>query len=127
MNLKKSKPTFLLVAATLGSIVMSGVGGCTSALDKSADFDRHRFSGLVQPFDKPGTIYFDVKFTSEFPEDDPVADAARQTWLAAWLVQRRLCAAGFDVVQRRSFDYLEDNPAGYDQRWEVQCRPPLLK
>jgi len=109
--------------ALLGAAISLMIG-CTAALEQSADFDRHRYSQLVQPHNKPGTIYFDVRFGSEFPADTPAGDAARSRWLAAWLKQRALCPDGFDVVVRRPFAYLEDNPAGYDQRWEVRCRAP---
>ncbi len=98
--------------------------GCASmdkAMDKSADFDRHRYSRLVQPFDHPDRIFFDVSFSPDFPQDNPAADAARMEWLEAWLRQRRLCSAGYEVSNRRPFDYLEDNPGGYRQRWEIRC------
>jgi hypothetical protein len=91
-------------------------------LDKSADFDRHRFSQLTAPASRPGIFYFDLGFPPEFPADDPVADAARMRWLSDWLAQRQLCPDGFEVLKRRAFDYLEDNPRGYQQRWEVTCR-----
>lgn len=97
------------------------LAGCATALDKSADFDRHRYSRLVQPFDRPGEIYFDVIFGADFPADDPAADQSRAAWLDAWMKQRHLCQAGYEVRNRRPFDYLEDNPAGYQQRWEIRC------
>ena len=30
----------------------------------------------------------------------------------------------YEVLDRRPFEYLEDNPAGYQQRWEVRCLAP---
>ena len=42
-------------------------------------------------------------------------------WLAAWLDQRNMCAEGFEIVNRRQFDMLENNPAHYDMRYEVKC------
>ena len=98
------------------------VAGCAGALERSADFDRHRYSQLVQPFDRSGKIYFDVVFNAAYPADDPVADAKRTAWLSAWLAQKRLCAGGHEVTTRRQFDYLEDNPAGFTQRWEISCQ-----
>lgn len=96
--------------------------GCTGSMDKSEDFDRHRYSQLVQPFDRRGQIYFDVTFSAAYPADDPVADAKRRAWLGAWLAQKRLCSGGYEVTTRRPFDYLEDNPAGFQQRWEIRCQ-----
>ena len=44
------------------------LAGCAAdVLDKSADFDRHRNSRIVQPFDKPDKIYFDVCFSRGVP------------------------------------------------------------
>ena len=97
------------------------LAGCAAALDKSADFDRHRYSQLVQPFDRPNEIYFDVIFGADFPADDPAADQSRAAWLDVWMKQRHLCPAGYEVLNRRPFEYLEDNPAGYQQRWEIRC------
>lgn len=98
------------------------LAGCAAdVLDKSTDFDRHRNSRIVQPFDKPDKMYFDVRFSADFPADDPAAEEARMAWLQAWLKQRGLCGAGHEVGERRAFDYLEDNPAGYQQRWEIHC------
>lgn len=112
-----------VIAPIMAPLVL--LAGCAAdVLDKSADFDRHRNSRVVQPFDKPDKIYFDVRFSPEYPADDPAADEARMIWLEGWLKQRQLCAAGHEVASRRSFDYLEDNPAGYQQRWEIRCLAP---
>ena len=110
-----------LVSALVISSFVSLAGCAADVLDKSADFDRHRYSRIVQPFDKPDKIYFDVLFGPEYPQDDPAAEDARMLWLQSWLEQRRLCASGHEVSARRPFDYLEDNPAGYQQRWEIRC------
>jgi hypothetical protein len=116
--LKEAIVREILVLALVMALVLAG---CAGALDKSVDFDRHRYSQLVQPFDRPNEIYFDVIFAADFPADDPAADQSRAAWLDGWLKQRRLCPAGYEVLNRRPFDYLEDNPAGYQQRWEIRC------
>lgn len=97
------------------------IGACTDVVNPAADFDRHRYSRLVVPADRPGTVWFDVMFPPAYPADDPVAEATRQRWLSEWLTQRRLCPAGHAVMARRAFLYLEDNPGGYRQRQEVRC------
>jgi hypothetical protein len=96
--------------------------GCAGTGAKTTDFDRHRYSQLAQPEGPAGPVFFDVTFSADYPRDDPQAEAARLAWLAGWLKLRRLCPAGFDVASRRPFDYLEDNPARHDERWEVACR-----
>ncbi len=108
-------------AALTGMLL--GLAAC-GALDKPTDFDRHRFSQLLVPYDRPGVMYFDVRFTAEYPQDDAAADAVRMSWLDGWLRQRGVCPAGAEVLQKRAFDYLEDNPARYDERWEISCRAP---
>ena len=99
-------------------------GACTSNVHHSPDFERHRHSQLVQPVARPDVIFFDVVFSSTYPAGDPAADAVRESWLDAWLRQRRLCGSGHEVAVRRPFDYLEDNPGRYQERWEVRCRAP---
>jgi len=108
-----------LVAALPATLL--GLTAC-GALDKPSDFDRHRFSQLLVPYDRPGVMYFDVRFTAEYPRGEAAADAVRMSWLDGWLRQRGVCPAGAEVLQKRAFDYLEDNPARYDERWEVSCR-----
>jgi hypothetical protein len=102
--------------------VVSGAAGCSAPGPRTTDFDRHRYSQLVQPEGPGGPLFFDVTFSADYPRDDPAADAARLAWLEGWLKRRGLCAAGFDVTVRRPFDYLESNPARHDERWAVACR-----
>lgn len=112
-------------AALLG--VLATLAGCAAADRQSvADFDRHRYSQLVQSYARPGVIFFDVAYPPQYPRDSLEGEDARLGWLAGWMKLRGLCPAGYDVQQRRPFDYLEDNPAGYAERWEVACRaaPP---
>ena len=104
------------------AIAASSLLTACSSVEKSADFDRHRYSRLTIRRDHSGVIYFDLRFPPEYPADDPAADAARMRWLGDWLAQRQLCPDGFEVSKRRDFDYLEDNPRGNQQRWEVVCR-----
>lgn len=99
---------------------------CSTPAPKTRDFDRHRFSQLVQPPGSGGALYFDVTFSPEYPRDDPAADAVRLAWLDGWLKVRRLCPAGREVVNRRPFDFLEDNPARHDERWEIACLPSAV-
>lgn len=108
-----------------GSLLLGlalAAAGCAASGPKTTDFDRHRYSQLAQPEGPSGPVFFDVTYSADYPRDDPQAETARLAWLSGWLKLRRLCPAGFDVVSRRPFDYLEDNPARHDERWEVACR-----
>lgn len=89
-------------------------------MHKSADFERHRYSQLVVPYDRNDVMYFDVTFNAEFP-DNEAAEATRMEWLNAWLEQRNICAGSFEIVARRPFDPMESNPARHDIRYEVKC------
>ena len=66
---------------------------------------------------------FDVTVNGEFPDNNAAAEAERMKWLTEWLEQRHMCLTGHDVVKKRKFDYMEDNPARRDLRYEVRCRP----
>lgn len=100
------------------------VAGCT-AFDTPATYNRHRLSDITLPRD-PGAasdvLYFDVSLTAEFPDASADAEAERMRWLDEWLLQRNMCAAGREIVGRRRFRELEDNPARRDLRYEVRCR-----
>jgi hypothetical protein len=115
---EKNAGTNLLERAALLLIVML-LSACAD-VHKSADFERHRYSQLVVPYDRNDVMYFDVTFNAEFP-DDEVAEATRMEWLTAWLTQRSMCAESFEIVDRRPFDTMESNPAHHDIRYEVKC------
>ena len=48
----------LALAAVIVTSLVSACGG----LEKSADYDRHRYSQLTTARDRPDVIYFDVLF-----------------------------------------------------------------
>jgi len=97
------------------------VVGCAS-LHESPDFVRHRHSQLTEPYDRSDVVYFDAMFDLNYPDDDPVAEAKRMEWLSDWLEQIHMCPDGYEIVKRRPFDMLENNPARYDIRYEVKCK-----
>jgi hypothetical protein len=89
-------------------------------IHKSADFERHRYSQLSEPYDRNDVMYFDATFTVEIP-DTEAGEAKRMEWLQAWLDQQNICAEGFEVVIRRPFEQMESNAARHDIRYEVKC------
>ena len=99
------------------------VGGCAT-MHESQDFARHTMSQLSSPLDQGDYFWFDVKTTPELPEKSAAAEARRMEWLAAWLETRKLCGAGYEIIERRPFEFLEHNPARYDLRYKVQCEVP---
>ncbi|MBW7930490.1 MAG: hypothetical protein H3C57_04180 [Gammaproteobacteria bacterium] len=107
----------IAAAATLAVLA-----SCT-ALAPSTDYDRHRLSEITLPRDHGEVFYFDVAVDSAFPADDAEAEAVRMRWLDEWLKLRKMCPDGHEVLERRSFGFLEDNPAHRDLRYEVRCRP----
>jgi hypothetical protein len=101
--------------------LMLAVAGCAS-MHESPDFERHRLSQLVVPYDRTDIYYFDVTFSPAYPDDDASAEAVRMGWLDSYMQTRGLCPSGFEMLARRSFDFLEDNPARHDVRYEVACK-----
>jgi hypothetical protein len=95
--------------------------GCAS-IHESPDFVRHRYSQLTEPYDRSDVVYFDVMFDPSYPDGDPVAEKKRMEWLSDWLKQVHMCPDGYEIVKRRPFDMLENNPARYDIRYEVKCK-----
>lgn len=100
------------------------LAGCAQMHD-SEDFRRHTMSRISQPHGGGDFFWFDVKITPALPLENEAAEQQRQIWLQTWLVQRGMCPDGYEVVERRPFEFLEDNPARLDIRYKVQCIVPL--
>jgi hypothetical protein len=96
--------------------------GC-AALDDSTEFNRHRYTDITIPRDRGDIFYYDVTTSAEFAKESAAAEAERNKWLADWMKVRGMCAAGYEILKVRPFDYLEDNPAHRDLRYEVRCKP----
>lgn len=108
----------LLVAV----IVVSGLNACSTSIHDSKDYYRHRLSQLSVPSEGGDFVWFDVKLTPEYPDNNELAEQKRMEWLEGWLEKRKLCANGYEILERRPFDFLEHNPARYDLRYKVQCK-----
>lgn len=95
-----------------------------AAFDTPDTYNRHRLSDITMPRDAAAgdVFYFDVTVTAEFPDNSAAGEAERMKWLGEWLKQRNMCAEGHEVVRKRRFDYMEDNPARRDLRYEVRCK-----
>lgn len=116
------------ILALAGALLMP-LPGCT-AFDTPDTYNRHRLSDITIPRDPTGAsggtddiFYFDVTVTPEFPGASAAAEAERMKWLSEWLVQRNMCPGGYDIVNKRKFGDMEDNPARRDLRYEVRCKP----
>ena len=96
------------------------VAGCDS-MHESPDFYRHSMSQLSVPRMGGDFLWYDVKVSPEMPADNSQAEAQRIAWLEGWLQVRKLCLNGYEILERRPFDFLEDNPGRYDLRYKVQC------
>lgn len=97
------------------------LSACT-AFDTPETYDRHRLSDITLPRNGGGTFFFDVTVNAEFPDNNAAAEAERMKWLAEWLEVRHMCPAGYEILKKRKFDFMEDNPAGRDVRYEVKCK-----
>ena len=106
------------IAAAFAAMML---GACTS-IHESPDFERHRYSQVVEPYNRKDVMYFDVTLSAEFPDNDKAAEAIRMEWLEGWLELRKMCSEGFEILARRDFDMMEDNPARHDVRYEFKCR-----
>jgi hypothetical protein len=119
----------VVVAARAVVIVLLLAAGCT-AFDTPATYNRHRLSDITLPRSGDGSaaatatdiFYFDVTVTPEFPDNNATAESERMRWLSEWLVQRNMCPTGHEIVKKRRFDFMEDNPARRDLRYEVRCK-----
>ena len=104
----------------IGLLALLTLGAC-SQMHESPDYKRHQYSRISTPLAGGDYFWFDVKITPELPLEDPAAEQQRQIWLQSWLLQRGLCPAGYEVTERRPFEFLEHNPAQLDIRYKVIC------
>ena len=111
----------ILMRGAVAVVCLVGVYGC-SKMHESPDYYRHSLSNLSSPHEGGDYLWFDVKLTPEYPGDNEIAEAQRMQWLTSWLEVRNLCANGYEILERREFDYLEHNPGRYDLRYKVQCK-----
>lgn len=105
--------------ALLVAVALMGTG-CDRMHD-NRDYERHSNSRISNPLAGGDYIWFDVKLTPALPLDNEMAERQRQIWLQSWLTQRKLCPAGYEIVERRPFEFLEHNPAHMDLRYKVRC------
>lgn len=107
-----------------GIITLSAflLAGCSSSIHDSADYSRHSLSQLSTPMGGGDFMWFDVKSTPEYPDDNEAAETVRMQWLTSWLANRKMCANGYEIIERREFEFLENNPGQYDLRYKVQCK-----
>lgn len=117
---------FIRAGALLLALAAIVLAGCEAmeSVHESPDFYRHSLSQLSKPMDGGDYYWFDVKLTPEYPGDNEAAEQVRMQWLTAWLGSRKACANGYQILERREFDFLEHNPAQYDLRYKVQCAVP---
>ena len=101
--------------------LMLGLAACGPSIHDSKDFERHSLSQLSAPRDGGDFVWFDVKLTPEYPEKNDLAEQKRMQWLEDWLAVRKMCANGYEILERRKFEFLEHNPGQYDLRYKVQC------
>ena len=98
------------------------VAGC-AAFDTPETYNQHRMSDITVPRDGGDTFFFDVTIDAEFPDNNTAAEAQRMKWLTEWLELRHMCPMGYEILKKRKFDYMEDNPARRDLRYEARCKP----
>jgi hypothetical protein len=116
------------VCSLLSLLAVPGllVSACSSigSPHDSPDYYRHSLSQLSSPREGGDFYWFDVKLTPEYPNDSEAAEEIRMEWLSAWLANRKTCPNGYDIVERRQFDYMELNAGRYDLRYKVRCAVP---
>jgi hypothetical protein len=103
------------------------IAGCSGSIHDSKDYYRHSLSQLSTPMDGGDYLWYDVKLTPEYPESSEAAEDQRLQWLSDWLAVRKICDNGYEILERREFEFLEHNPARYDLRYKVQCSTPPVE
>ncbi len=108
-----------LYCAVLALTALSA--GCAIEEKSRGDFERHNQSILRDSYTEPGMLMFEAKAGAAFPADSQSAEALRMQWLDAWLVQRKLCPYGREVVSRELIGVGEPNFHDMDLRYRIRC------
>ena len=106
----------------VGTVCLILLSACSTSIHDSADYYRHSLSQLSTPMGGGDYMWFDVKLTPEDPDNNEAAEQMRMQWLTSWLENRKMCMNGYEILERREFEFLEHNPAQYDLRYKVQCK-----
>jgi hypothetical protein len=64
-----------VVAVMFVALVM--LAGCSKSIHDSKDYARHSMSQLSDPTEGGGFVWFDVKLTPEYPDDNELAEDKR--------------------------------------------------
>jgi hypothetical protein len=119
----------MVTRGLLGAMATVVLASACTAFDTPDTYNRHRLSEITLPRTGEGTqgggdvFFFDVTVNAEFPDNDAAAEAERMKWLAEWLEFRHMCPTGYEILKKRKFDFMEDNPARRDLRYEARCKP----
>ncbi len=101
-------------------VVAAVLAGCQQ-MHESVDYERHSLSRLSMPLSGENFFWFDVRLTPEYPLESEAAETRRQMWLQLWLLQRGICPFGYEILERRPFEFQEYNPEQMDIRYKVSC------
>lgn len=71
--------------------------------------------------DADGGIVFEASISPDYPLDSPAAEQERENWIGQWLERKRMCPAGFEVIERVRIGSAADNPYQHDLRYKVRC------
>lgn len=112
----------MLRLCLIAGVVLALVSACES-IHESPDYERHTMSRLLVSEDSD-IIVFEASISPAYPENSPAGEEQRMQWLESWLLVRKLCPEGYEVLERRSFEMLEDNPAHHELRYEIRCTYP---
>ena len=106
----------------MAGCVLVLASACES-IHESPDYERHTMSRLLVSEDSD-IIVFEASISPAYPENSPAGEQQRMQWLESWLLVRKLCPEGYEILERRPFEMLEDNPANHELRYEVRCTYP---
>ncbi|MFK8016385.1 MAG: hypothetical protein AB8G17_13215 [Gammaproteobacteria bacterium] len=99
-------------------LIIIALSGCATSTKALAD--RHSMSRLwAAP--EGDLIYFEATVSPDYPLDSAAAEVVREDWMAQWLERGRLCANGFEVIDRIRIGSAADNPYQHDLRYTLRC------
>ena len=104
-------------------LVLGGCGSGKSLADHLSGkslVDRHSMSRLYTA-PEGDLIIFEATVSPDYPLDSAEAEVERESWMSQWLERERMCADGFEIIDRIRIGSAADNPYRHDLRYTLKC------
>lgn len=100
-------------------LAIASLAGCAGL----SEYDRMAITSLERnPSDSTGQTYiYRARTGSNYPPNDPEAEATRVRWLQTWLTTNKACPDGYEVKSRDAIS-MGAHPDAMRLTYMIQCK-----